>query len=60
MDKRLRRNEICVIGQPRCDFAFSSTRTCFIAYGFAESTLEMTILKKMLENKVRERGQISP
>lgn len=51
MDKRIRRNEICVIGQPRCDFAFSSTRTCFIAYGFEESTLEMTILKKLLENE---------
>lgn len=51
MDKRIRRNEICVIGQPRCDFAFSSTRTCFIAYGFEESTLEMTILKKLLEKE---------
>lgn len=51
MDKRIRRNEICIIGQPRCDFAFSSTRTCFIAYGFEESTLEMTILKQLLESE---------
>ena len=43
MDKTIRRNEICVIGLPRCDFVFSSTRTCFIAYGFEESPLEMTI-----------------
>ena len=51
MDKRIRRNEYCIIGQPRCDFAFSSTRMCFIAYGYGESTLEMTILKKLLEER---------
>ncbi len=51
MDKSIRRNKICVIGQPRCDFAFSSTRTSFIAYGFEESSLEMTILKKLLESE---------
>lgn len=48
MDKRIRRNELCVIGLPRCDFVFSSTRTCFIGYGFRESTLETIILKKLL------------
>lgn len=48
MDKRIRRNELCVIGLPRCDFVFSSTRTCFIGYGFEESTLEMTILRNLL------------
>jgi predicted nucleotide-binding protein with TIR-like domain len=51
MDNTIRKNEICVIGLPRCDFVFSSTRTCFIAYGFKESTLEMTILQKLLEAK---------
>jgi hypothetical protein len=51
MDKSIRRNEICVIGLPRCDFAFSSTRSCFIAYGFNESTLEMTILRNLLEER---------
>jgi hypothetical protein len=51
MDKRIRRNEICVIGLPRCDFVFSSTRTCFIAYGFEESPLEMTILRRVLEER---------
>lgn len=51
MDKRIRRNEYCVVGQPRCDFAFSSTRMCFIGYGFKESALEMSILKKLLEEK---------
>lgn len=48
MDKRIRRNEICVIGLPRCDFVFSSTRAAFIGYGFAESSLEMNILKHLL------------
>lgn len=51
MDKSLRRNEMCVIGQPRCDYSFSSARSCFIAYGFDESKLEMTILKNLLEAK---------
>lgn len=48
MDKRIRRNELCVIGMPRCDFVFSSTRTCFVGYGFAESALEMAILRNLL------------
>ena len=33
MDKTIRRNEICIIGLPRCDVVFFSTRTRFIAYG---------------------------
>jgi hypothetical protein len=48
MDKRIRRNELCIIGLPRCDFVFSSTRACFIGYGFRESTLEMNILRHLL------------
>jgi len=51
MDKRIRRNEICIVGLPRCDFVFSSTRTCFIAYGFLESPLEMGILRRVLEER---------
>ncbi len=51
MDKTIRKNEICIIGLPRCDFVFSSTRSCFIAYGFDESTLEMTILRHILEKR---------
>lgn len=51
MDKRIRLNEFCIIGLPRCDFAFSSTRNCFIAYGFKESKLETTILKRLLKDK---------
>ncbi len=64
MDKRIRRNEICVIGLPRCDFVFSSTRTCFIAYGFKESTLEMNILRKLLEERgiqpIEAGGSLAP
>ncbi len=52
MDKRIRRNEFCVIGLPRCDFVFSSTRMSFIGYGFKESALEMNVLRHLL----RERG----
>jgi len=51
MDKRIRRNELCIIGLPRCDFVFPSTRTCFIAYGFRESPLEMTILRNLLQER---------
>jgi len=51
MDKTIRRNEICIIGLPRCDFVFSSTRSCFIGYGFEESPLEMTILRRLLQDR---------
>lgn len=64
MDKRIRRNELCVIGLPRCDFVFSSTRTCFIGYGFAESTLEMAILRNLLADRgieaVEAGGSLAP
>ena len=51
MDKTIRRNQIYVIGLPRCDFVFSSTRTCFIAYGFRDSALEMNILRHLLDKR---------
>ncbi len=64
MDKRIRLNEICIIGLPRCDFAFSSTRSCFIAFGYDESPFEMTILRKILEQKsiqpVEASGTLAP
>jgi hypothetical protein len=64
MDKTIRRNQICVVGLPRCDFVFSSTRTCFIAYGFRDSFLEMSILKHLLENRgiqpVEAGGTLAP
>jgi len=49
MDKTIRRNTNCVIGMPRCDFVFSSTRSCFIAYAFEDSHLEMQLLSQLLE-----------
>lgn len=51
MDISIRKNGHCVIGLPRCDFVFSSTRTCFIAYGFKTSPMEMTILRNLLEQR---------
>lgn len=64
MDITIRKNENCVIGLPRCDFVFSSTRTCFIAYGFEESTLEMSLLRKLLEERgvqpIEAGGHLSP
>ena len=64
MDKTIRRNEVCGIGLPRCDFVFSSTRSCFIAYGFEESTFEMTIVRHVLEERgiqaVEARGALFP
>lgn len=64
MDKRIRRNEICVIGLPSCDFVFSSTRSCFIAYGFDQSVLEMTIIRNLLDKlniqPVEAGGAIAP
>ena len=51
MDNRIRRNEVCIIGLPRCDFVFSSTRTCFIAYGFQNSLLEVSVLRRLLEER---------
>lgn len=51
MDNRIRRNEICIVGLPRCDFVFSSARSCFIAYGFEQNGLEISILKGILEKR---------
>ena len=64
MDKTIRRNQICIVGLPRCDFVFSSTRTCFIAYGFEDSDLEMDILKRILEDHgiqpIEAGGKLAP
>lgn len=64
MDKTIRPNQICIIGLPRCDFVFSSTRSCFIAYGFSDSALEMNILRNLLESRgiqpVEAGGALAP
>lgn len=49
MDNRIRTNENCSIGLPRCDYVFSSTRSCFIAYGFEDSSFEVEMLQEILE-----------
>ena len=51
MDNSIRVNKICVVGLPSCDFVFSSTRTCFIGYGFKKSTLEANIVASLLEDR---------
>lgn len=51
MDTTIRKNEHCIVGMPRCDFVFSSTRTCFVAYGFKTSPLEMTVIKNLLTQR---------
>jgi hypothetical protein len=64
VDTRIRKNERCVIGLPACDYVFSSTRSCFIAYGFSTSGLERDILKGVLQERgiepVEAGGQIEP
>ncbi|MEI8395580.1 MAG: hypothetical protein WCF85_12640 [Rhodospirillaceae bacterium] len=49
MDCRTRRHENCIINLPRCDYHFSSQRSCFIGFGFVDSPLEVDILKSILE-----------
>lgn len=51
MDISIRKNEHCIVGLPRCDFVFSSTRSCFVAYGFKTSPLEMALIRNLLEKK---------
>lgn len=51
MDKRIRRNENCIIGLPRCDFVFSSTRSAFIGRSCADSTFEMQVLQNLLTSR---------
>lgn len=48
VDLTIRQNKHCVIGQPRCDYVFQSTRRVFIAYGFEQSHFEVEILRKLL------------
>lgn len=64
MDTRIRRNERCVINLPSCDYVFSSTRSCFIGFGFEESTLEMEIIKDVLRARsiepIEASGALAP
>ncbi len=47
-DIRIRKNEVCVIGLPQCNYIFSSTNSCFIAYGFDTSGLEKDVITALL------------
>jgi hypothetical protein len=64
VDTRIRKNERCIIGLPSCDYVFSSTRSCFIAYGFSTSALERDVLKALLQERgieaVEAGSQIEP
>jgi len=55
MDISIRKNEHCIIG---------STRTCFIAYGFKTSPMEVTILRNLLKARgiqcEEAGGQLAP
>jgi hypothetical protein len=51
LDNRLRKNEICIVGLPSCNYVFSSSPSCFIAYGFNRSALEMAVLRASLERR---------
>jgi Predicted nucleotide-binding protein containing TIR-like domain len=53
-DLTLRRNENCIVGMPACNFVFNSTRSCFIAYGFRTSRMELGILRSILSNHQME------
>lgn len=64
MDNTIRRQEKCIVGLPSCGYVFSSTRSCFIAYGFKTSPLEMTVLKNTLQSRnietIEAGGSIAP
>lgn len=62
MDNSIRKHARCVINLPSCDYVFSSTRSCFIAYGFHRSVFEMQILQSILKDRgieTHEAGALS-
>lgn len=64
MKNEVRKNEKCVIGIPSCGYVFFSQPSCFIAYGFKTSPLEVglvkTILRKYLIEPVDAGEDITP
>lgn len=50
-DLRVRKNDKCVIGLPECNYVFSSSNSCFIAYGFNTSGREKDFITEVLVNK---------
>jgi hypothetical protein len=51
LDNRIRKNEICIVNLPSCGYVFSSSPSCFIAYGFNRSSLETEILRAILAER---------
>ncbi len=51
MDNQIRKNEICIVNLPSCGYVFSSSPSCFIAYGFNRSPLEVEILRALLKER---------
>lgn len=49
VDLTIRRNEHCIVGMPQCGHVFQATRRCFVGYGFEQSPLEVTILRRICE-----------
>jgi len=51
LDNRVRKNEICIVNLPSCDYVFSASPSCFIGYGFNRSKLEVDILSDLLKER---------
>ena len=63
-DLTVRANDKCVIGLPACGYQFNSTRSCFIAYGFDTSGLELAVIRSLLKDRnfevVEAGGDLAP
>ena len=51
MDNRIRKNDICIVNLPSCGYVFSSSPSCFIAYGFNRSIFEVQLLQTLLTDR---------
>ena len=49
MDNSIRKNINCIVGLPSCEYVFSSSKSCFIGYGFSSTQLEVEIIKSILD-----------
>jgi len=51
LDNRIRKNDICIVNLPSCGYVFSSSPSCFIAYGFNRSIFEVQLLQTLLTDR---------
>ncbi|WP_028313513.1 TIR domain-containing protein [Desulfatibacillum aliphaticivorans] len=51
MDNSIRENVHCIIGNPSCGNVFASLQSCFVAYGYKTSPIEVRLLKRLLEER---------